>query len=527
MASPNDAAGTTKSTPRPIAFYLPQFHPVPENDVFWGEGFTEWGNVVRAKPLFPGHYQPRIPADLGFYDLRLPEVRQAQADLAREHGLYGFCYYHYWFNGRRVLERPFEEVLKSGHPDFPFCLCWANHNWTWRRENRDMGRLMAQEYSEEDNLKHIRWLLEVFQDERYIKVNHRPLLLIYMVQDIPDAQSTLAMWREEARNAGVADPYICKVESVGNWRDPQDFGCDASVEFWPHGMDRIVENVHTLEEVGRVNQITEYRDLVEQHIKREAAPFRRYPCVVPQWDNTARFKPVGSRIIHNSTPELYERWLRGVIEKVSANPPDEQLIFINAWNEWGEGAYLEPDYRYGRAYLEATRRALETSGVRIPTAPRALTAVEGDDTAVEVPTTTSIEQLYAQLLQKYTLLQRRLVEQFSTEEHLPLVQKAERRAQDLTQENDQLKNQVRSLKADRDRLARWMQEVDNGITVLLNSRRWKLSEAVFETGRRVLGRPRVPTAQDHLVKVTDAFRERNKEISRLESGEDDSANGRS
>ncbi|HEX5272668.1 MAG TPA: glycoside hydrolase family 99-like domain-containing protein, partial [Gemmataceae bacterium] len=222
------------SVPRLVAFYLPQYHPIPENDAWWGPGFTEWRNVVRARPLFPGHYQPHLPADLGFYDLRVPEARAAQADLARAHGIHGFCYYHYWFGGRRLLERPFAEVLATGRPDFPFCLCWANENWTraWDGQTRHM--LVGQTYSEEDDVNHLRWLATAFRDPRYIRVEGKPLFLVYRALRIPSPLSTTTRWREEARKLGVGELYLCRVESFPDERgDPAALGFDAAVEFQP------------------------------------------------------------------------------------------------------------------------------------------------------------------------------------------------------------------------------------------------------------------------------------------------------
>src|SRR5690242_15190569 len=198
---------------RLIAFYLPQYHPIPENDLWWGKGFTEWTSVAKAKPLFRKHYQPHLPADLGFYDLRLPETRSAQAQLARENGIYGFCYYHYWFNGKLLLERPFNEVLASSQPDFPFCLCWANENWTRAWDGLEHDILVAQEYDAEDDRRHIHWLVEAFRDRRYIRVNGKPLLLVYRVSNLPDPLQTASLWREEAHKLGIGDIYLATVES--------------------------------------------------------------------------------------------------------------------------------------------------------------------------------------------------------------------------------------------------------------------------------------------------------------------------
>src|SRR5450755_1537677 len=220
---------------RAIAFYLPQFHPVPENDEWWGAGFTEWRNVAKALPLFPGHHQPHVPADLGFYDLRVPEVREQQASLARQHGIHGFCYYHYWFNGRRILERPFNEVLASGKPDFPFCLCWANENWTRVWDGGEQNVLLQQHYSAQDDLAHIQALIPALADPRYIRINGRPLLLVYRTELLPEPARTAEIWRAEALRGGVGDLYLARVENFVSSVDPASIGFDAAVEFAPLG----------------------------------------------------------------------------------------------------------------------------------------------------------------------------------------------------------------------------------------------------------------------------------------------------
>ena len=233
--NPGDRADDDFPPERPklLAFYLPQFHPIPENDEWWGTGFTEWRNVMKAKPQFPGHYQPHVPSELGFYDLRVPEVRERQADLARQFGIHGFCYYHYWFHGKRLLETPFNEVLASGSPDFPFALCWANEEWT-RNWDAQTGRvLMEQRYSEEDDRAHIQWLIKAFTDSRYIKIDGRPLVLIYRAKKLPDARRTTDLWRSEAHRAGFPDLYLCKVESHGDYDAPESDGFDANVAFFP------------------------------------------------------------------------------------------------------------------------------------------------------------------------------------------------------------------------------------------------------------------------------------------------------
>jgi len=357
---------------RPIAFYLPQFHPIPENDSWWGDGFTDWTNVSRARPLFSRHYQPHVPADLGFYDLRLPEARQAQADLAREYGIYGFCYYTYWFNGKRLLSRPFDEVLASGEPDFPFCLCWANENWTRVWDGLEKDILIEQSYSEEDDRQHIRWLANAFRDKRYIKVGDRPLFLVYRARSIPDPVKTTSIWRDEARKLGFKELYLCRVESFAEEREtPACLGFDASVEFQPDWssfptLTKPLRRGKVWQPLTRwglsskayqQNDVYSYKLMANLMRRRDVPPYKRFPCVTPGWDNTPRRKR-GAIILRESTPTLYRHWLQATLARFEPYGPGENLVFINAWNEWGEGNHLEPDRRWGRAYLEATHRAL-------------------------------------------------------------------------------------------------------------------------------------------------------------------------
>jgi hypothetical protein len=370
---------------RLIAFYLPQFHPIAENDEWWGKGFTEWPGVAAAKPLFDGHYQPHIPADLGFYDLRLPESRAAQADLARRYGIHGFCYHYYWFSGRRVLERPLEEVLASGEPDFPFCVCWANEPWSRRWDGSEDELLIAQEHDTETDKKLILELLPFFADRRYIKVDGRPLLVIYRVGLLPDPRALFATWREISRQYGFPDLHICMAETFG-LNDPFSYGCDAAVEFPPHQTTAGVIN-GSLQGTGDVaGNLYHYSDAVLNDIVAPPVDYPRYRCVMPGWDNTPRRGAAGN-VFHGATPELFELWLREAIGFTTRHlPPDQHLVFINAWNEWGEGAHLEPDLKYGRAYLEATRRAkaglsewrtiMTGARTRFPTAKEDLIALE-------------------------------------------------------------------------------------------------------------------------------------------------------
>lgn len=354
MATEGGKEGPGQTRPRALAFYLPQFHPIPENDEWWGTGFTEWTNVTRAKPLFPGHRQPQAPGELGYYDLRVPEVREAQAALAAAHGISGFVYYHYWFHGKRLLERPFDEVLASGSPDFPFALCWANEEWTRNWDASTGHVLMPQEFSDEDDRTHIRWLATAFADDRYIKIDGRPLMLIYRPGQLPDPKRTADIWRAEAQKLGFPDLYLCWVESHGPPPGgPEAYGLDAAVGFMPLKADRIFAPV----EAFRGHRILDYKEAYEAELERPAPSWKRFPSVMVGWDNTAR-RQHGATIFEGATPEAYERWLRRTVESVAHVRDEENYLFILAWNEWAEGNHLEPDHRYGRAFLESTRAVL-------------------------------------------------------------------------------------------------------------------------------------------------------------------------
>lgn len=354
--------------PRLIAFYLPQFHPIPENDEWWGEGFTEWTNVAKAEPLFSGHYQPHVPAELGYYDLRDESARVEQAKLAEQYGIEGFCYYHYWFNGRRLLEHPLQELLASGTPDFPFCLCWANESWTRRWDGNDREILMKQEYSEEDDIRHIRALLPVFEDKRYIRIDGKPVFLVYRTESMPNPARTAELWRDEARKAGIGEIYLCRVESFAKG-DPHEINFDAAVEFAPDWANKGVElkggsSVFSdidedLTEICEQNHIQTYQSLVDAMRVKQTPDFKWFRCVTPAWDNWAR-RHEGAAIFLDSTPEKYQSWLtHTVIDANNRLAGDERMVFVNAWNEWAEGNHLEPDQKFGHAYLEATQKALQ------------------------------------------------------------------------------------------------------------------------------------------------------------------------
>jgi glycosyltransferase involved in cell wall biosynthesis/GT2 family glycosyltransferase len=372
------AGGATKRRKvKAIAFYLPQYHPIPENDLWWGKGFTEWNNVVRARPLFRGHYQPRVPADLGYYDLRLDEVREHQARLALAHGLHGLCYYYYWFNGRKMLNQPIEQMLASGRPDLPFCVCWANENWSrnWDGQNRHV--LLQQQYSMDSNRAFIREMIPMMRDSRYIRHHGKPVLMVYRIRIIPNWLETAQMWREECRRAGIGEIHLCAVrfglESLDG--PPDQFGVDSYVLFPPHETRR--QDVRSVQvDLARSfnGEIFSYDAVVDGDIDRfqDGYPWPLHRGAMMGWDNTAR-RLTDSRIFAGSTPMRFRYWLKQIVEQENRyNRDDESLIFINAWNEWAEGTYLEPDQRYGTGYLSAVKSALascDTGQVAVTPAP--------------------------------------------------------------------------------------------------------------------------------------------------------------
>jgi hypothetical protein len=366
---------------RPIAIYLPQFHPIKENDEWWGKGFTEWTNVVKGRPRFKGHYQPHLPADLGFYDLRLAEVRRQQAELAKQYGVYGFCYYHYWFNGRRILERPFQEVFESKQPDFPFMLCWANENWTRIWDGGENSVLLKQDYSSEDDINHINSLIPYFKDPRYIKIDGRPVFAIYKDSLFPDVKKTIQTFKSECLKNGI-DLYLCKFERDRGTipGDPKNLGFDAAIEFQPlsksrgeyanilrkkynsnyFSLDRYVNafKKKILRRKSRKDKVFDFQEFVEYDIKRPVPPYKIYPGVSPSWDNSSRRAGRQAIIFKNSTPACFQKWVESKVSKFKPYSKDENLLFINAWNEWAEGNHLEPCQKFGHQYLEALKAGL-------------------------------------------------------------------------------------------------------------------------------------------------------------------------
>jgi lipopolysaccharide biosynthesis protein len=355
-----------------IAFYLPQFYPIPENDEWWGPGYTEWTSVAKARPMFRGHYQPHIPADLGFYDLRLRETRIAQADLARRYGIGGFCYYHYWFNGKLLLERPFEAVLADQEPEFPFCLCWANQSWNRVWDGLEHQVLIEQNLAGYDPDAHFEYLGKAFFDPRYIRIDGKPVFLLYRIDQFPQLRSTIERWRAKAQSMGLPGIYLCAVRSY--YTDTRvdaetiALGFDAIVGFEPHSRTLRPQRVptylrylfHLLARRKSIG-IWNYSALVRAAMDRQETVERAFPCVMPSWDNSAR-RSSGAQIVQNDDAELFEAWLRDAARRVASYPEDEQIVFINAWNEWAEGCHLEPDLRNGHRFLEAVQKVFGTSG---------------------------------------------------------------------------------------------------------------------------------------------------------------------
>ena len=349
-----------KANVRLIAFYLPQFHPIPENDQWWGKGFTEWTNVTKAKPLFKDHYQPRLPADLGFYDLRIQEVREEQAKLAKQYGVHGFCYYYYWFAGKRLLHRPIDDMLNSGKPDFPFCLCWANENWTRRWDGAEHDVLIAQEHSQENDAAFAESLVPFLKDKRYIRINGKPLVLIYRVNILPDPQKSIGIWREVFRNAGIGEVNICGALTFGlSVNNMDQMSLDSAVQFPPHGVSARLIEPETLGVHDYKGNIYDFRDVVDHALSSSMPKGKKlFLSTMTGWDNTARKGKAGNVFLH-ANPDLYELWLRGTVEKTQQSyEKEERLVFVNAWNEWAEGTHLEPDRKNGHDYLSATCRAI-------------------------------------------------------------------------------------------------------------------------------------------------------------------------
>ncbi|GGD34312.1 glycoside hydrolase family 99-like domain-containing protein [Pseudoxanthomonas indica] len=349
-----------------VAFYLPQFHAIPENDAWWGKGFTEWRNVTRALPQFEGHVQPKLPGDLGFYDLRNPEVMREQARLAREYGIGAFCFYFYWFGGKTLLEAPLRNWLADPSIDLPFCLCWANEKWSRTWDGRGNEILIDQQHSAADDLAFIAYIADYLRDPRYLRVDGKPVLLVYRPGLFPEMAATAERWRGWCRDNGIGEIHLAYVQSFER-PVPADIGFDAAVEFPPNlGTPQHADPQPALLTAGYAGQVLDWRSMSAQFQQRAAeSGYRVYRGVNPGWDNEARRSGRGRSFVHDS-PRAYRDWLRSVLELTPTHAqPASALVFINAWNEWAEGAVLEPTATLGHAYLQATRDALSRPAVPV------------------------------------------------------------------------------------------------------------------------------------------------------------------
>lgn len=351
---------SNKINARVISFYLPQFHPIPENDIWWGKGFTEWTNVGKARPLFRNHYQPRIPADLGYYDLRLPEIREAQANMAKDAGVEGFCYWHYWFDGKRLLERPFNEVLKSGKPGFPFCLAWANETWSGIWHGQPNKILIEQTYpGVNDYIRHFNEILPAFQDKRYIQVNGKPLFYIYRPLNIPDNNVFINLWQDLALKSGLKGIHF-----VGQAFDEKqaktilDYGYDAVNSNWQK--DVMIERYIAKSLWNKVSEkafkskfqsnIWDYKKFANKMTSEFDRNDQFYPTILSGWDNSPRSGNKG-KIFINYNPETFRMHVQDVLSKIEHKNEEIRITFLKSWNEWAEGNYVEPDLKYGWGYL--------------------------------------------------------------------------------------------------------------------------------------------------------------------------------
>lgn len=353
---------SAKDAARVVAFYLPQFHRIPENDAWWGEGFTEWTNVAKAVPQFVGHHQPRLPGELGFYDLTAPDTIRRQVTLAREYGVSAFCFHYYWFAGKRLLERPLDQFLADRSLDLSFTLCWANENWTRRWDGAEDQILIAQQHSRDDHARVFDDMARYLEDPRALRIGGKPLLIVYRPALISDARQMTDLWRERATERGWSGLYLAATDAF-QFDDPTRLGFDGLIEFPPHGLvppriERRLAWLNTQHQGAVFDYEGTTKDAIARLARRSAAQHDLFPGVMPSWDNEAR-RPGAGNIFHGATPEAYGRWLAAACEAAARTLPDDRrLVFVNAWNEWAEGAYLEPDQKWGRAFLEATKQVV-------------------------------------------------------------------------------------------------------------------------------------------------------------------------
>lgn len=340
-----------------IAFYLPQFHENNENNKWWGKGFTEWTNVRRAVPMFEGHNQPRVPADLGYYDLvEDKSIQYKQVELAMKYGVYGFCFYYYWFAGKRLLRKPFDQFVEDKNIKFPFCICWANETWSRRWNGDEHEILMKQVHNAKTDKRFIYSVMPLFKDERYIRIDGKPLLLIYRIELFPKPAQTIRKWRELCRKEGIGDIHVALVQSFG-MVDHRIYGADSSVEFPPHKIQASEINSTVLKDGDeREGKIYSYEEVVKNQMIVQKRDYTLFPGSMLGWDNTAR-RMKAANVFHGYTPELFEQWLiKNYIYTRIYNT--EPVMFINAWNEWAEGTYLEPDQKFGTRALEVVNEVV-------------------------------------------------------------------------------------------------------------------------------------------------------------------------
>jgi len=344
-----------------IAFYLPQFHPIPENNLWWGKGFTEWSNVTKAVPNFVGHYQPHLPIDLGFYDLRVPEVRKRQVELAKKYGIYGFCFYVYWFSGKRLLERPLDEFIEDKEIDFPFCISWANENWTRRWDGLDKEVLMPQIHTYESDCRFIHDMVKYISHKNYIRINGKPVILVQRAHDLEDPIRTAEYWKTFCIKEGLGEPILVAVHSFGFYNDPKKLGFDVALEFpplFPENSLKRIEHFAKILNPDFRGSIHDYKEAVDISINKKRPSYKYIRTALVSWDNTARRQDFPSVFIYSS-PYLYKKWLSTLIKYAINSPYDEEkLVFINAWNEWAESNHLEPDRTFGYGFLQATAEAV-------------------------------------------------------------------------------------------------------------------------------------------------------------------------
>jgi hypothetical protein len=344
---------------KPIAFYLPQFHAIPENDEWWGKGFTEWVNVKKGVPMFNGHYQPHVPGEQGYYNLvEDKSIQYKQIELAKQYNIYGFCYYYYWFKGKRLLEKPLDKLLGDKNLDFPFCICWANETWSRRWDGQESQVLMQQVHDDETDRMFIYDVLPILKDERYIKIDNDPLLIIYRAELFPNLSKTVDFWRKVCLGEGLQGLKVAMVQTFGI-SNPAPYGCDYAVEFPPHNIPTAEISKQMTGLVPEFSgNIYDYKDVAARAMNKPYGGYPMFRGVMLSWDNTAR-RGTKSNIYAGANPQEYKKWIASIADYTSnMNNEYEQFVFINAWNEWAEGTHLEPDQKYGMEYLEVTRDAI-------------------------------------------------------------------------------------------------------------------------------------------------------------------------